>query len=175
VLKDSKYIIYVEPPIYLPTDKKDEKRKYIDIVVVSGEKIVFAIELKYTPRGAPVSKHVAADLDKLSFIKSRRHNYEKVAVTIKRYLGPNRGEEKKYGVASGCVVVFAVVAMLEKFPEQANDFWRIHNPFFSEGSIWKGMRDFPKKRLLVCVALTSRESNIRTKLVSYGATLEKQE
>lgn len=158
----AEYVIYVEPPVHLSTDTSVEKRKrkYIDILVISktDENIVFGAELKYTPKGEPREKDVASDLDKLSFIKNHRSKVDKVTVTIRRYLGPdgdeNGKEEKRYGVAAGCVVAFAVFAMQEKFPAQEKKFWNKYYPFFGEGSIWKSQKSFPKKRLLICAALT---------------------
>lgn len=157
--------IYVEPPIRLAMDGSSEEKKFIDLIVVrKGEKyeILFAAELKYTPRGAPSPDAIAADLEKLSFVKNHKERRNRVYLRNERFLMTKESAEEQFSVAAGCIVAFAVIANREKFridreaSNPTSDFWREYGGKFQAGSVWNELKSFPKKRLLVCSAITSR-------------------
>lgn len=177
--KNDDLAIYVEPPIRLLIDSEKQDRKYIDLVVVNRveRQILFAAELKYTPNGTPRPDSIKADIEKLSFVKNHKNKSKKVSVSIRRYLrSPESGKEEIFSVAPGCIVAFAVVAREGRFSVPTNEsnkalaFWRAYGKSFGKGSVWNGKAGFPRKRLMVCSALTAVEKNVATvECCCYGA------
>lgn len=158
----TKYTIYVEALVLLPSTEK----VFVDMLICYQTVIVAAIELKYKPKMWPGKAEVAADLDKLSQLRSRRATADRVDVLLRRYRTEDENETVRLSFSPERRVVFAAYCTNEAASMNRDTFWSDHRPVLAS-QFWKRLATMPP-RLAVYLAKTRADGTAKPHVFGRG-------
>jgi hypothetical protein len=143
---DNGWTIYVEPRFEIQQPNQEQEpqktKKHPDLVITKKEDgsnqafIVFAAEVKFTPKGFPIPIRIQKDIETLSYIKNSRDG-NAYSLTIKRDTSI-KGESKEIRPEKNAnrMLVLAIMAGIDnrKFKNRQNFLTPEHKP---QAGPWK--------------------------------------
>lgn len=176
------YSILIEATVRHPAAGANIKRIAVDTVVLKGDEILIAIELKFTPRGFPTKLDFRKDLISLSRIANRQEKSQQVSIEFLRNGafkgGTGNGRPLSISPASVKLIAFFCSAdQLGGYPEdkkkRAKKLWEDNRPtseHLKEGDVasrWMDGKLPPKLGFLVASADSVSNGLISTAIPSF--------
>lgn len=150
-----KFIVYAEVPVKMSESSQTATTKEtskIDLLICEERAIIAAIELKFTPRGAPIEPKIKKDLTSLAYISNRRDLKERCEIEIPRFHS-KEDETLKLEILSQRKLIFAAFCTKESQSMKQNTFWQHHKP---ENGYWGQHDSYPTN---ICVAMAYTQNN----------------
>lgn len=122
------FVVYTEAVVRLPeSDLPGKKKVVLDLLICHGTEIIAAVELKYKPRGIPVSDALRKDIKSLSLIRNRRSSADRVAIEMPRFRSTS-SDEMTLTISPLRKLILGVYCQAELSPFEPGDWWRDVRP-----------------------------------------------
>jgi len=163
------FSVFTETVIRLQDGVADETKKskvIVDLLVCHQAEIVAAIEIKYTPRGAPTAESARKDVLSLSRIKNRRSLADRVSIEIPRFRN-SESDALILSISPLRKLIFAAYCKQNSPTLQKSQFWL---NFCPSSGYWRDSRSMPKN---LGVALAQTDEKGMAECDFYGGPFER--
>lgn len=165
------YDVYTEAVIRLSeaaTEMQSKRKVVVDLLVCLEREIIAAIELKYTPRGAPTLESLKKDVRSLSCITNRRNLENRVAIEMPRFRSSD-GDSLRLSISRHRKLILAAYFNgRENCALSEGSFWRELRP--EAGEYWSNFGHSPKD---LGVALARTDDSGRADPCYFGGPFER--
>jgi hypothetical protein len=163
------FSVFTEAVIRLPDGVAEETKKgkvIVDLLVCYEAEIVAAIEIKYTPRGAPTIESARKDVLSLSRITNRRRIADRVFIEMPRFRSCG-ADALVLSISPLRKLIFAAYCKQNSPSLQKSQFWLNFRP--STG-YWQDSGSMPKN---LGVALAQADEKGAAQCDFYGGPFER--